>query len=111
LRVFSPDRLKHDAASTHCNDDRADRPDDPHLLQTNSQTRSPRSEDTAGVDVGLRGTIAELETRREIEVAIGVLMGLRGCSHREAVNEYLDAVHETGTRAPALGRLDRLGQP
>jgi hypothetical protein len=75
-----------------------------HLPQTNSQTRSPRSEDTAGVDVGLRGTIADLETRREIEVAIGVLMGLRGCSHGEAVNEYLDAVHETGTRAPELGR-------
>jgi pimeloyl-ACP methyl ester carboxylesterase len=75
-----------------------------HLPHPNSHTRSPRSQDTACVAGGLRGTITDLETRREIEVAIGVLMGLRGCSHREAVNEYLDAVHETGTRAPELGR-------
>lgn len=35
-------------------------------------------------------------SRRVIDLAIGVLMGLRGCSEREAFDDLVNAVHETG---------------
>ena len=45
-----------------------------------------------------------LESRRTIDVAIGILMGLRGCSKNEAVNEFASAVYETGIGSAELGR-------
>lgn len=39
---------------------------------------------------------ADLSSRRVIDMAIGVLIGLRGCSEREAFDEIVRAVHETG---------------
>lgn len=35
-------------------------------------------------------------SRRVIDLAIGILMGLRGCSEKDAFNELVNAVHETG---------------
>jgi hypothetical protein len=35
-------------------------------------------------------------SRRVIDVAIGILVGLRGCSEREAFDELVRAVHQTG---------------
>jgi hypothetical protein len=35
-------------------------------------------------------------SRRVIDVAIGILIGLRGCSEREAFDELVRAVHQTG---------------
>jgi ANTAR domain len=43
-------------------------------------------------------------SRSVIDVAVGVLVGLRGCSEREAFNEIADAVRETGV---GLGSLSR----
>jgi hypothetical protein len=45
-----------------------------------------------------------LEPRRDIEIAIGVLMGLRGCPQNEAVGEFTSAVHEMGLDSAELGR-------
>ena len=39
---------------------------------------------------------ADPASRRVIDLAIGILMGLRGCSEREAFDDLVDAVHETG---------------
>ena len=35
-------------------------------------------------------------SRRVIDLAIGILMGLRGCSEQEAFNEFVAAMHDTG---------------
>jgi hypothetical protein len=34
-------------------------------------------------------------SRRELDLAIGALMAIRGCSDREAFEEIADAVHQT----------------
>lgn len=51
----------------------------------------------------------EPSPRRAIDVAIGILMGLRRCSEREAFDELAAAVHETGiglgTLSGALAKL------
>ncbi|MCV7228942.1 ANTAR domain-containing protein [Mycolicibacterium komossense] len=46
----------------------------------------------------------ELSSRRVIDMAIGVLMGLRGCSERDAFDDLANAVHETGLGLGALAR-------
>ena len=43
-------------------------------------------------------------SRHEIDVAIGILMGLRHCSERQAFTEIATAVGETGI---SLGRICR----
>ncbi|HTI76338.1 MAG TPA: ANTAR domain-containing protein [Mycobacterium sp.] len=43
-------------------------------------------------------------SRREIDMAIGVLVGLRHCSERQAFDEIAAAVNQTGM---SLGRLCR----
>jgi hypothetical protein len=35
-------------------------------------------------------------SRRVIDVAVGILVGLRGCSEREAFQELVRVVHQTG---------------
>lgn len=60
----------------------------------NSHSRAPE-----------QGTFIEhLESRQQIEVGIGVLMGLRGCSQTEAASDFTSAVHETGIAHNDLGR-------
>lgn len=80
-----------------------------HAIQRYSQLRRPlttsgTSADRRGFDAGVRRLADDLESRREIEVAIGVLMGLRGCPQNEAVSEFTTAVEETGLTAGELGR-------
>jgi ANTAR domain len=41
-------------------------------------------------------------SRRVIDVAIGILVGLRGCSDQEAFDELVRVVHQTGI---GIGRL------
>ncbi len=41
-------------------------------------------------------------SRRVIDVATGILVGLRGCSDHEAFDELVRVVHETGI---GIGRL------
>jgi hypothetical protein len=41
-------------------------------------------------------------SRRVIDVAIGIIVGLRGCSDREAFNELVRVVNDTGV---GIGRL------
>jgi len=41
-------------------------------------------------------------SRRVIDVAIGILVGLRGCSDREAFDELVSVVKQTGV---GIGRL------
>jgi hypothetical protein len=41
-------------------------------------------------------------SRRIIDVATGILVGLRGCSDHEAFDELVRVVHETGV---GIGRL------
>lgn len=52
---------------------------------------------------------SEPSSRRAIDVAIGILMGLRRCSEREAFDELAAAVHQTGiglgTLSSALANL------
>ena len=43
-------------------------------------------------------------SRREIDMAIGVLVGLRQCSEREAFNEIAAAVGETGVGLSSICR-------
>ncbi|WP_123023412.1 ANTAR domain-containing protein [Mycolicibacterium stellerae] len=50
-------------------------------------------------EVGRRGDPA---SRRVIDVAIGILMGLRGCSEQQAFDELVAAVHHTGVGPGAL---------
>ena len=38
----------------------------------------------------------ERQPRRQIDMAIGVLIGLRHCSERQAFDDIAAAVHETG---------------
>ena len=51
----------------------------------------------------------EIGSRKMIDIAIGVLVGVRGCSPDEAFDDLADAVHDTGvglgTLASALVRL------
>ncbi|MDT5046900.1 MAG: hypothetical protein QOG75_2760 [Mycobacterium sp.] len=47
-------------------------------------------------------TRAEDTSRRVIDVAIGILVGLRGCSQREAFDELVRVVNQTGV---GIGRL------
>ncbi len=42
------------------------------------------------------GRRADPSSRRVIDLAIGILMGLRACSEREAFDDLVNAVHETG---------------
>lgn len=46
----------------------------------------------------------DLSSRRVIDVAIGVLIGWRGCSEREAFDELVGAVRETGIGIGSLAR-------
>jgi hypothetical protein len=45
---------------------------------------------------------ADETSRRVIDVATGILIGLRGCSDREAFDELVQVVHQTGI---GIGRL------
>ena len=45
---------------------------------------------------------ADDTSRRVIDVAIGILVGLRGCSEREAFDELVRVVNQTGV---GIGRL------
>lgn len=42
------------------------------------------------------GQFTDTSSRREIDMAIGVLMGLRHCSERQAFDEIAAAVGQTG---------------
>lgn len=52
---------------------------------------------------GIKDLVDDLESRRQVEAAIGVLMAIRGCSHAEAVSDFTAAVHDTGVAASHLG--------
>jgi hypothetical protein len=52
-------------------------------------------------ELGQRGDPA---SRRVIDLAIGILMGLRRCSERDAFDDLVAAVHETGIGPGALAR-------
>ena len=52
-------------------------------------------------EAGRRGDTA---SRRGIDVAIGILMGLRGCSEQQAFDDLVEAVHDTGVGPGALAR-------
>jgi hypothetical protein len=45
----------------------------------------------------------ELSSRRVIDLAIGILMGLRGCSEKDAFDDLASAVRETGVGLGSLG--------
>jgi hypothetical protein len=45
-----------------------------------------------------------MTSRLVIDVAIGVLMGLRGCSEKDAFDDRVDAVHETGIGPGSMAR-------
>jgi hypothetical protein len=47
-------------------------------------------------------TRAEDTSRRVIDVAVGILVGLRGCSQHEAFDELVRVVNQTGV---GIGRL------
>jgi hypothetical protein len=65
---------------------------------------SGTSEDRRTLDVPASRLADNLESRTDIEIAIGVLMGLRGCPQNEAVGEFTSAVHEMGLDSAELGR-------
>jgi hypothetical protein len=44
----------------------------------------------------------EHTSRRVIDVAIGILVGSRGCSEREAFDELVRVVHQTGIGVGSL---------
>ena len=46
--------------------------------------------------------VGDESSRRVIDVAIGILVGLRGCSDSEAFDELVRVVHQTGI---GIGRL------
>jgi hypothetical protein len=46
--------------------------------------------------------VGDESSRRVIDVAIGILIGLRGCSDQEAFDELVRVVHQTGV---GIGRL------
>jgi hypothetical protein len=43
-----------------------------------------------------QGRREDLTSRRVIDIAIGILMGLRGCSEKDAFEDLANAVRETG---------------
>lgn len=45
----------------------------------------------------------DVQSHKQIDVAIGVLAELRGCSTDEALNDLVDGVHQTGVSAEDLG--------
>lgn len=47
----------------------------------------------------LSDLIAAIEERRQVEIAIGVLMGLRNCSQDDALTDFGDAVRESRVKA------------
>jgi hypothetical protein len=55
-------------------------------------------------EVGEFGRCAELSSRTVIDVAIGVLVGWRRCSPREAFEELAGAVRETGVGIGSIAR-------
>jgi len=58
-----------------------------------------------GVDeVSEFGRDADLSSRTVIDMAIGVLIGWRGCSQREAFEELAGAVRETGVGIGSMAR-------
>jgi pimeloyl-ACP methyl ester carboxylesterase len=77
-----------------------------HVTHRYSQSRGPRRSFEVSEDskVELRRLFDDLKSHKQIEVAIGVLMGLRGCSPDDAVKDFVDAVHETGVGPGDLGR-------
>ena len=56
------------------------------------------------VEVSEFGRGADLSSRTMIDVAIGVLVGWRGCSQREAFEELAGAVRETGVGIGSIAR-------
>jgi hypothetical protein len=52
-------------------------------------------------DLGGRTHVA---SRHVIDLALGILMGLRGCSQKEAFDELVAAVHDTGIGPGTLAR-------
>lgn len=51
-----------------------------------------------------RGRREDPASRRVIDVAIGILMGLRECSEQQAFDELVATVHDTGIGPGALAR-------
>lgn len=45
---------------------------------------------------------ADDTSRQIIDIAIGILIGLRGCSRREAFDELVRVVHQTGVGVGTL---------
>jgi hypothetical protein len=77
-----------------------------HVTHRYSQSRGPRRSFEVSEDskVELRRLFDDLKSHKQIEVAVGVLMGLRGYSSDDAVKDFVDAVHETGISPGDLGR-------
>jgi ANTAR domain len=46
--------------------------------------------------MGYTAPYPDATPRKVIDVAIGILVGLRGCSQREAFDELVRVVHQTG---------------
>lgn len=55
-----------------------------------------------GAEIITRHTESSSSSRKPIDVAIGVLVGVRGCTEADAFEEIAQAVHATGV---GLGRL------
>jgi hypothetical protein len=56
-------------------------------------------EAAAMTDLGGRTHVA---SRHVIDLALGILMGLRGCSEQEAFDDLVDAVHDIGADPDVL---------
>jgi hypothetical protein len=76
----------------------------PHSHLPRRPSISETSEDRRTLDVSASRLADNFESRRDIEIAIGVLMGLRGCPQNEAVGEFTSAVQEMGLNPGELGR-------
>ncbi|NKZ15789.1 ANTAR domain-containing protein [Mycolicibacterium septicum DSM 44393] len=50
------------------------------------------------------GRRSDATSRRVIDLAIGILMGLRGCSEQQASEDLFGAVHDTGISLGAVAR-------
>jgi hypothetical protein len=46
--------------------------------------------------MGYTAPYPDATSRKVIDLAIGILVGLRGCSQREAFDELVRVVHQTG---------------
>lgn len=46
--------------------------------------------------VGMSVSGTDETSRQVIDIAVGILIGLRGCSRREAFDELVRVVHQTG---------------